>query len=158
MRSRTDLLLLERFGLFLGLWLVLTGASPPGVLPGVMAAAAATLVSRRLAPPEEHRLRLLRLLPILPRFALRSVAGGIDVARRALDPRMPLNPGWIVYPAKLPPGTPRVVLGGELSLIPGTLAAGEEGGRLLVHCLDVDQPVLQQVADEEQRLQEALGG
>jgi len=48
---------------------------------------------------------------------------------------MPLAPGWIELPSDLSGGG-RAALGGELSLMPGTLAAGCDGDRLLVHLLD----------------------
>jgi multicomponent Na+:H+ antiporter subunit E len=151
MRTRIDLLLLaKRFALFLGLWLVLAGAE--GIVFGAAAAAAAVWASRALAPPGERPLRLFRLVLLAPGFLRRSLAGGIDVARRAFDPAMPMKPGWIAYPSRLPRGAARVVLGGEISLLPGTLVAGEEGDCLLVHCLDTDLPVARQLAEEEARL------
>ncbi|MDZ7709501.1 MAG: Na+/H+ antiporter subunit E [Roseovarius sp.] len=76
-----------------------------------------------------------RLALHLPSFVAGSVLGGFDVARRALAPHMPLDPGWVEVPARLPDGG-RVLMGAELSLMPGTLAAGMRGDRLLVHLLD----------------------
>ena len=68
---------------------------------------------------------------------LLNILGGLDVARRAVSPRMRLAPGWIEVPVHLSDGG-RVALGGELSLMPGTLAAGARRGRLLVHLLDTE--------------------
>ena len=65
------------------------------------------------------------------------MSGGIDVAKRAFSPRLPLNPGWVEIPSDLPDGA-RVALGAELSLMPGTLSAGSAEGKLLVHLLDTD--------------------
>jgi multicomponent Na+:H+ antiporter subunit E len=42
------------------------------------------------------------------------------------------------------------------SLLPGTVPAGEESGQLVYHCLDVDQPVVSQLAAEEAALSRAL--
>lgn len=157
MRTRTEkLLLMKRSALFFGLWLVLTGAAPGGIPFGLAASAAALWASGRLAPPNERPLRLLRLVALAPGFFRRALAGGLDVAWRAFHPRLPMKPGWISYEAHLPSGAPRVFLGGEISLLPGTLVAGEEEGRLLVHCLDTGMPVARQLAEEEQRLQKAV--
>jgi multicomponent Na+:H+ antiporter subunit E len=42
--------------------------------------------------------------------------------------------------------------------MPGTLPAGtDESGRLIYHCLDVEQPVLQELGQEEAQLVAALG-
>jgi multicomponent Na+:H+ antiporter subunit E len=157
MRSRTEILLLLKRGLgFFALWLVLTGGRADGIVFGLAAAALAALASRRLAPPAERRLRPLRLALLAPRFLARSLAGGMDVARRAFHPRLPLRPGWIRYRASLPGGAPRVLLGSEISLLPGTLVAGEADGCLLVHCLDTDLPALRQIEEEEARLGRAI--
>jgi len=46
----------------------------------------------------------------------------------------------------LPPGTSRNLFMSVTSLMPGTLPAGtDESGRLIYHCLDVEQPVLQEL-------------
>ena len=82
-----------------------------------------------------------------------SVVAGIDIALRALDPRLPLRPGFVVYPARLPPGPARNVFCVLASLAPGTLPAGMDAdGAIIVHCLDSGQPVAAQLAAEEQLL------
>ena len=42
------------------------------------------------------------------------------------------------------------------SLLPGTVPAGEEDGRIVYHCLDVTQPVVAELAAEEAALVRAL--
>ena len=75
---------------------------------------------------------------------------GVDVARRALDPRLPLRPGFVTYAPRLPPGSARDGFCALASLMPGTLPVGtNEDGTLLVHCLDIGQPAAAQLAAEE---------
>ena len=58
----------------------------------------------------------------------------------------------------MPPGTSRNLFTSVTSLMPGTLPAGtDESGRLIYHCLDVEQPVLQELGQEEAQLVAALG-
>lgn len=147
----------KRFALFLGVWLVLTTADPGALVPGLLAAGGATWLAHRLARRGDTPLRLLPLVLLLPGFLWRSLLGGIDVARRAFDPRLPLAPGWIRYRTSLPEGAPRVALGSGLSLMPGTLAAGSDGEELLVHCLDSGAEVDRMIAEEERRLAAAAG-
>jgi multicomponent Na+:H+ antiporter subunit E len=90
------------------------------------------------------------------RFLYQSVVAGADVARRALDPRLPLHPGFAAYPVGFPPGPARNTFATLTSLLPGTVPAGDEDGKLVYHCLDVDQPVLSQLAAEEAALARAL--
>lgn len=130
------------------IWLVLTGGE--AMLLGMAVAPAACWLSLRLLPADPL-LRVWPLIAMAPGFIWRSLLGGVDVARRALDPRLPLNPGWVEVAVDLPDGG-TVALGGELSLMPGTLVAGSDSGRLHLHVLDRDQDVERAVRREEARL------
>lgn len=142
--------LAKRTMLFTAIWFALTGAAPDALVFGLPAIAAAVWLSLRLLPPVGPW-RLLKVLALLPGFLAGSLAGGIDVARRAFSPRPALHPGWVRYPTGLKGGA-RVVLGGELSLMPGTLVAGHDEGRLLVHVLDLRTDFAQEIAREEGRI------
>src|SRR4051794_26877015 len=131
---------------FLVLWLVLAGADPADLPAAAVAVVAATWTSLRLLPPGSSRLAPSALAKLTLRFAYQSVAAGVDVAKRALDPRLPLRPGFVRYPVRFPP-----------SLLPGTVPAGAERGHIIYHCLDVEQPVMSQLAAEEAALARALG-
>lgn len=150
-------------GLF-GFWLLLarpggdSALSAPDFAPtlaadlavGLLAAAAATWVSLRLLPPAPGRLSFGALARFALHFVWQSVAAGIDVARRAFDPRLPLKPGYLAYPVRLPPGSRRCVFGAVTSLMPGTLMVGTDADDALVyHCLDTDQPVAANLARDE---------
>lgn len=143
--------------LFAGLWLALSAGEPASWPVGVLAVAAAVALSLRLLPPSVHTLRAGQALRLLLAFVRGSWAGGLDVARRALDPRLPLHPGWVRHPFVLEPGPSRTLLGDLLSLMPGTLAAGETREGLLVHALDTQRPVEEDVAGHERGLRDALG-
>ena len=143
-----------RGGLLAGLWLVLSDFALSGLIIGAPAVAAATALSLRLLPAASGR-RPWRGLPLLPRFVWRSLLGGLDVARRALDPRLPLSPGWRTLPRTLSPGG-GFLIGTQHSLMPGTLVAGTRRGQYLVHLLDDRQPIAAPLREEEDRLSRAL--
>ncbi|MBO9513499.1 MAG: Na+/H+ antiporter subunit E [Variovorax sp.] len=148
---------LTRGALFLGLWLVLLPSLKPADLAiGLLAAAAATWTSARLMPPELGHVRLLALLAFVPHFVWQSVRAGVDVARRAMSPRMPLKAGFVSCPVSLPPGLARNDFVSIMSLMPGTVPVGETEDAVVYHCLDTDQPLAQQMADEERLLSNAL--
>lgn len=148
-----------RAALFLAFWLMLSGGDLSGFAAGLVAVVAATWTSLRLLPAGEWRLRPLALLRLVLRFLRQSVVAGVDVAWRALDPRLPLQPGFVRYPLRFPPGTARNTFCTLTSLLPGTVPSGlDESGNLVVHCLDLRQPVLAQLAEEEARLAHVLGG
>src|SRR5512134_3513437 len=99
---------LVRFlGLF-GLWIVLIHSVQPADLAvGALTAVVATWASLRLVPPDAGRVKIAALAARLPRFLWQSVLAGIDVARRALAPRMSLRTGYVTYRTGLPRGQAR---------------------------------------------------
>ena len=144
---------------FLGVWVVLSGYALVDLLPGVIAALAATWSSLRLLPPGPNRMQPLALTKVALRFLRQSVLAGADVARRALDPKLPLDPGFIRYSTGLPPGTARNAFTALMSLLPGTVPVGsDQSGALVIHCLDIRQPVAAQLAAEEALLVRVMGG
>jgi multicomponent Na+:H+ antiporter subunit E len=143
---------------FLGLWVVLIGSRPADLAPGLLAAIFATWASLRLLPPGPDRLQPRALAALVVRFLWQSVVAGWDVAWRAFDPRLPIKPGFVRYPVRLPPGAGRNAFASLTSLLPGTVPVDEDGHSLLYHCLDVDQPVVAQLADEEAAFTRVLGG
>jgi multicomponent Na+:H+ antiporter subunit E len=151
------LIALKRFLFLSVIWLALTKGDPGGVVVGIVVAAAGTWLSLRLLPPGEHGVSLIALARKFPTFIWRSVLGGVDVAWRALHPRMPLKPGWVVVSTALPEGGARVALGGEFSLLPGTLVAGSRDDDLLIHCLDTDQEIESAIRREEEDIAAATG-
>lgn len=145
----------HRAVLFGGGWLALAGSAPEALATGLAVTTAAVWLSLKLLPARDP-LALWRLVRHLPRFVAASVNGGVDVARRAFSPNMPLNPGWIEVSSDLPDGA-RAALGGELSLMPGTLAAGSEDGKLIIHLLDIDAGFDDAIAREEAGIAAIIG-
>ncbi len=148
---------LLRGAAFFVLWLILMQSLKVSDLAiGAMATALATWVSLRLLPPATGCLHFGSLLLLLPHFLWQSVHGGIDVARRALSPRLPLCPGFVSCPLGYPPGLARNTFATITSLLPGTVPCDEVDGALVYHCLDTRQPVVEQLWEEERRLARAL--
>ena len=126
---------LARAGAFAALWWLLTGGDPQSwVVGGPVVLAVAAGAHRRVARSPPWR---LAGVPAMMWFFLReSVRGGFDVARRALRPRLPLEPGVVRFTTRLADGSPRLVFAGLISLLPGTLVLGLNGNVLHVHVLD----------------------
>jgi len=148
---------LSRAAGLLVLWLVLSGADPADLPAGLVAVVAATWTSLILLPPGSSRFSLAALARLALRFAYQSAVAGVDVARRALDPRLPLRPGFVAYPVRFPPGPTRNTFTSLTGLLPGTVPAGEKSGVLVYHCLDIDQPIVSRLTAEEGALARALG-
>jgi multicomponent Na+:H+ antiporter subunit E len=141
--------------------MVIAGGDADDLVPGLGAAALATWASLRLMPPDPvgGSVRWLAALGLFARFVRVSVLAGLDVARRALAPRMRLAPGFVRYRPQLPPSDARSLFQAMTSQMPGTIPSGTEPtGAVAYHCLDTSQPVAERLAEEESRLLDALGG
>lgn len=143
---------------FLLFWVIIAGFKVADLAVGVLATLVTTWISLRLLPPGRWRFRPIKLAKYALRFVRQSVAAGLDVAWRALDPRMPLRPGFVTYRTQLQDGATFDAFCTVSSLLPGTLPSGPDAsGGLAIHCLDVTQPVARQLAEEEMQFVEALG-
>ena len=148
-----------RGAMLLAFWLTLAHWTIVDVAIGVLAAGIGSWVSVVLLPPAPHAHRsFLRMAQFAVRFVIQSFLAGWDIARRALDPKMPLLPGLTSCPVRLRAGVPRSAFRALMSLQPGSLPVEERAdGTLLVHCLNMDQPVSQSYLREERLFADAFG-
>jgi multicomponent Na+:H+ antiporter subunit E len=148
---------LGRFLFFMGVWLMIASWKEENLPVSVVAAALALWISLWLLPPTALRPRLVPLVRLNLRFLGCSIIAGIDVARRALLPRLDLRPGFVAVPFTLPPGTARNAFLVYQSLQPGTSPTSAEGDVFQVHCLDTLQPVAATIAADEALFKKAIG-
>jgi multicomponent Na+:H+ antiporter subunit E len=147
-----------RAAIFLGFWLMIAGYDLADLPLGLATAVAATWASLHLLPAGRFQSRPLSLVTFALHFIRQSAISGTDVAWRAFSPGLPLRPGFVVYPCHLQSSSGRDAFCALSSLLPGTLPAGtDENGALLVHCLDVSQPVAANLAVEEALFTRAFG-
>jgi multicomponent Na+:H+ antiporter subunit E len=156
-RSEVTGAALTRAALFFAFWLAISGWKAADLPVGLAAVVGATWTSLALLPPQGGRIRLGALIALVISFVRGSVAGGFDVARRALRPELDLRPGFVTAPLRLPPGNARNGFSALASLLPGTLPVGMDEDSLLVHGLDVAQPIAEDLAREETLFMRALG-
>lgn len=149
--------LLERLVAFTVAWWVLSEGDVSSWLFGVPFVVFASIASIRLTPERGWGLHPVRALRFAGFFAFHSVIGGIDVAFRAIRPSMPIAPGFVTCPVRLPTESSRVLLADTISLLPGTLSSGFEGDTLVLHVLDCGLPILDDVRRVEDRIAGALG-
>jgi multicomponent Na+:H+ antiporter subunit E len=94
---------LTRVACFLAFWIAIAGPGTVDLIVGALAAVVASWVSLRLLPPASRRVSLAAVGAFVPRFLYQSVVAGVDVAWRALAPRLRLQPGFVIYPPHLHP-------------------------------------------------------
>jgi multicomponent Na+:H+ antiporter subunit E len=149
--------LCARFVFFMGVWLMIANWKKEDLPVGLIAAALALWISLSLLPPTALRPRLAPLDKLNLRFLSGSIIAGMDVARRALLPRLDLRPGFVAVPVTLPPGAARNAFLVYQSLQPGTSPTSAEGEVLQVHCLDTLQPIAAAIAADEALFKRAIG-
>ena len=78
-----------------------------------------------------------QLARFIPYFWSLSFRGGIDVARRAFLPSMPLAPGFVDHRLRVEPDGPSALaFAAVISLIPGTLCVDVLEEKVVVHVID----------------------
>jgi len=115
------------------------------------------LAANFLLHPTRSRPFLHRLPRFLGFFLWHSLLGGIDVARRALHPQMPLAPAFVDFPLRLEDEAACVLLVNTINLLPGTVVAELEEQRLRVHVLDRRLPILESLRTVEERVAALFG-
>lgn len=123
---------------------------------GLAASALALWISLSLLPPTAVRPHLAPLSKLTLRFLKCSIIAGVDVARRALSPRLDLHPELVSVPFALPPGIVRNAFLAYSSLQPGTLPTSAEGEMLQVHALDISQPLAASIQADEALFKKAI--
>jgi multicomponent Na+:H+ antiporter subunit E len=128
--------ILIRMAILTGLWWLLVQGRSDAWLIGLPAVVLAALASLRLGGRTLPRLSLAGLLGFLALFLRESVAGGLDVARRTLHPRLRIQPGFRKYRLRIDDPMARVLLVNCIGLVPGTLAVDLKGDHAELHLLD----------------------
>jgi len=141
-----------------GIWQFLNWGDPASWLVGAPVVFAAALLSRQLSGAGVRGFRWQAVPGFFLYFLRSSLAGGLDVSRRVFDPRLPVSPGFVDYHPGLPPGPGRVLFVNMISLLPGTVSAGLEGDRLIVHALDAGANVESELRSLEERVGRLFGG
>jgi multicomponent Na+:H+ antiporter subunit E len=156
-RGATLRSLAARLVVVAAIWLVLADGELRSPLLAACLVLAAVAASWWLVPPGVVRVSWRGVVGFVPFFLAASALGGIDVARRALDPRQTIQPDMLDHRVRLPAGAPRIVLAGVVSLLPGTLSAELREDRLAVHVLDARMPVRRTLGQLEAQVARLFG-
>lgn len=137
-----------QFVLLFAFWLLLSGHYQARyIVIGALAAGLVTLLSNDLfylalrygesAEPkiELVLLQLWRFLLYLPWLLSRIIMANIQVAYLVLHPKMPIDPGLLVFRTRMKKGIAQVTLANSITLTPGTITTSLENGRYIIHTL-----------------------
>jgi multicomponent Na+:H+ antiporter subunit E len=120
-------------------WLLLSGHYQPLVLAfGAASCAFVCFLARRFDGAERES-RPLPLSWRLPAYWLwllgEIVKANIDVARRVVDPKLPIDPRLVEVAATQRSDLARVIFANSITLTPGTISVDLGADHILVHAL-----------------------
>jgi multicomponent Na+:H+ antiporter subunit E len=109
-------------------------------------------VDAMLAGWRPWRIRAVPAARFATFFVWQSVRGGIDVALRAMHPRLPIAPTMTEFSLRLATPSARVLFANAVSLLPGTLAVNLFDERLQLHVLDANAAIGPTLRELEERI------
>ena len=81
--------------------------------------------------------KLLYVFQYMFVFLRALVLSNVDVARRVVDPKLPINPGIVKFKTKLKSDYAKMVLANSITLTPGTLTVDMVDDTFYIHWIDV---------------------
>lgn len=116
----------------LALPIVLTGVGLSLFLALVLCRSCSVFAEMRITPKS-----LIYTVWYLLFFLWELIKSNLDVARRVLSPRLPINPGIIKVTTRLKSPMGRMILANSISLTPGTFTVDVRGEDFYIHWIDV---------------------
>ncbi len=148
-----------------GLWLLLSGYFDVPLLLGfgVLSCALVVFVAWRteVIDPEERPLRLrfnLHIFSYWPWLLWQIVLSNLDVAKRILDPKLPISPTPISLRPTQHSDLGRVIYANSITLTPGTVTTALSGDTLEVHALTREAADSLLEGDMDRRVTRLEGG
>ncbi|ACR80741.1 MULTISPECIES: Na+/H+ antiporter subunit E [Kosmotoga] len=123
------------------IWLGLTASFAPGEI--ITGLAVSMIVAQLLGRYARFNLRVdlpIRIVKYLfmylPLFIVEMIKANLDVARRVLNPKLPINPAIVKIPTNLKGDFSKLTLANSITLTPGTLTVDMDEENLYVHWID----------------------
>lgn len=138
---------MRAFG-YAALWAILSGGRGWGI--GVPVIVLSAIASAFVSPA--NRWSLKGVARFVPYFFWNSLRAGVDVAARALNPALPIDPTVLRYEMQLDSTAARIVMANTVTLLPGTLSADLQGNVLRVHVLNASANFMDMLDTLERRV------
>jgi len=146
-QNRLFSIILQFFVLF-AFWLLLSGRyQAKYIIIGAVSAALVTFLTndlfysalQRNALPGIKTRQVLRqignFILYIPWLVLQIILANVQVAYLVLHPRMPIEPGLLLFRTRMRKGIAQVTLANSITLTPGTITTSLEDGNYIIHNL-----------------------
>jgi len=122
-------------------WILLAGVSPPELLLGggisiVLAVLIAKFTNIAISWKTPVQIVLFIVL-YLPVFLYELVKSNIDVLFRVLNPKLPINPGFVKVKSQVGGKLGKLILANSITLTPGTISVDADDEGIFVHWINV---------------------
>ncbi|MBN1624327.1 MAG: Na+/H+ antiporter subunit E [Clostridia bacterium] len=122
-------------------WILLAGVSVPELVLGAVVSAVLAALLWKLLNLEltwKTPFALVLFIAIyLPVFLFELVKANIDVLFRVLNPKLPINPGFVKIKTGLKTDFGKLILANSITLTPGTISVDADDESIYVHWIDV---------------------
>ncbi len=81
-------------------------------------------------------------------FTWQMIKSNIDVAKRVINPKLPINPGIVKVETKLKSDIAKLALANSITLTPGTLTIDVYGQYFYIHWIDVKDTDVQKASED----------
>lgn len=83
-------------------------------------------------------LRIILFITLyIPALIFDLIKANIDVAKRVLNPKLPINPGFVKVPTEIEGELGKLVLANSITLTPGTISIDADKENVFIHWIDV---------------------
>ncbi len=137
-----------QFVILFAFWLLLSGRyQAKYIIIGAIAAALVTFLTNDLFYAVLQRgerpgvktgqvlRQIWRFLLYIPWLLVQIVLANVQVAYLVLHPRMPIEPGLLLFRTRMRKGIAQVTLANSITLTPGTITTSLEDGNYIIHNL-----------------------
>ncbi|MBN2258921.1 MAG: Na+/H+ antiporter subunit E [Clostridiales bacterium] len=122
-------------------WILLTGLNIMEIaLGGIVSIIISVIISKQLdygmnvySIPKVFKF----LFIYIPVFIVELIKANLDVAIRVLNPKLPINPGFVKIPTNIKSDYGRLTLANSITLTPGTLSIDVDDQFVYIHWIDV---------------------
>ena len=148
-------------GVLLLIWLLWSGHYTPMLISfGIASSLFVVLLSRRMDIADEEGAPLLGMRPLLyiPWLIRQIIEANVDVARRILNPGLPIAPRMIEVRASQRSELGRVIYANSITLTPGTVSVDMRGDRIKVHALSAEAAAFDESGEMNRRVSSLESG
>ncbi len=108
----------------------------------------AMLYVKNYPSSDSFRFRPLAYIIYLYTFLKALVLANWDVAKRVIDPKLPINPGIVAIKTNLKEDYKKLMLANSITLTPGTITMDARDDTLFIHWIDVVTSDVKEAGEE----------